>query len=340
MTPLRFALIGTGGIAAAYEQAFKNLRDARIAAVCDTVPEKAQAFAERLACTPYMSVFDLLAEEIDAAIVCTPPATHEPIAITLLKAGVHVLCEKPLATSIEGAHRMLDAARCGGALLTMASKFRYVNDVRTAKDLLDMGAIGDLIFIENAFASRVDMSCRWNGDPHLAGGGVLIDNGTHAVDILRFFMGDLLDVQIVEGRRIQGLPVEDTVRVFVRNAGGVLGTSDLSWSIDKEMTTYLRLYGSDGTILVGWNESKYRRGKSEWHVFGSGYNKIAAFTAQVRNFCEAIRHTGTLLVTPRDALASVEVISAAYAALHRSRWEIVARSADAFALLPLPAEAS
>ena len=325
MSPLRFGIIGAGAIAGAYEQAFKDIREAQVIAVCDVRPGAAQAMAERLGCQAYTDASQLASEgKLDGVVICTPPATHEPLAIEFLKNGVNVLCEKPLATSVESAQRMLEAARRHNGVLTMASKFRYVPDVRLAKLLLEMGTIGELVVVENAFTSHVDMGERWNSDPRASGGGVLIDNGTHAVDILRYFMGPLRDVQIVEGRRIQGLPVEDTVHVFVRNDRGVVGTSDLSWSIDKGLSTYLRLYGSQGTILVGWTESKYRRrGQSEWRVFGTGYDKTAAFTNQLVNFCGAISGKVELLVTPRDALASVQVISAAYASLERSRWQDV-----------------
>lgn len=338
--PLRFGIAGTGAIACAYEQAFQELPEARLVAACDVRPEAAQAFAQRNGCEGFTSAGEMAEEmRLDAVVVCTPPATHEAVSVEFLEQGVNVLCEKPLAINVQSAGRMMDAAKRNKALLTMASKFRYVRDVRLAKRLLDMGVIGDLVFIENAFTSHVDMAQRWNSDPRVAGGGVLMDNGTHAVDVLRYFMGAIEDVQIVEGRRIQGLPVEDTVRVFVRNQHGVMGTSDLSWSIDKEMTTYLRLYGSEGTILVGWRESKFRRrGKSMWHVFGTGYDKVAAFKQQILNFCGAITGEAELLVTPRDALASVEVIGAAYAALERSRWETISSQiGDALSALPLEA---
>ena len=185
------------------------------------------------------------------------------------------------------------------------------------------------------FTSHVDMSKRWNSNAAISGGGVLIDNGTHSVDILRYFLGNLRDIQIVEGRRMQGLPVEDTVRLFVHNDEGVMGSADLSWSIDKELETYLRLYGSSGTILVGWKESKYRRhGEPEWHTFGTGYDKIQAFRDQIENFCDAVRGDGNLVVTPRDALASVEVIQAAYAALDNARWERIGSQFEDLDLAP------
>src|SRR5581483_6392442 len=290
---------------------------AKIAAVCDVLEPAAEELARSAACPSFRSVSDLVSGvDFDAAVVCTPPATHEDVACRLLRAGKHVLCEKPLAIDVGGAKRMLDAARQSGTILTMASKFRYAADVRKARELLMSGAIGELVFAENAFTTYVDMRHRWNSNAEVSGGGVLMDNGTHAVDILRYFLGTLRDIQVVEGRRMQGLAVEDTVRLFVHNTDGLMGAADLSWSIDKELDTYLRVYGSAGTILVGWKGSRFRRRhENEWRSFGTGYDKIQAFRDQLSNFCGAIRGTERLVVTPDDGLASVEVIAAAYSAL-------------------------
>ena len=124
--------------------------------------------------------------------------------------------------------------------------------------------------------------------------GVLIDNGTHSVDIIRYFLGPIAEVLAVEGKRVQTLAVEDTVQLFVRAASGARGTIDLSWSLDKERDSYIEIYGSNGTVRVGWKESKFRQATShDWVVFGSGYNKIGAMRAQVENFCRALRGRGT-----------------------------------------------
>jgi predicted dehydrogenase len=190
-----------------------------------------------------------------------------------------------------------------------------------AKSIVSSGILGEIILFENAFTSRVDMSKRWNSDPRISGGGVLIDNGSHSVDIMRYFLGPLAEVQVVEGKRVQGLPVEDTVRIFVRSTSGVMGSIDLSWSINKELDSYVNIYGSRGTISVGWKESKFRQSSSpDWIVFGKGYNKVQAFRSQIDNFCKAIRGEEALLITAEDALASVEVIEAAYAALRQHPW--------------------
>ena len=331
--PIRFAIVGAGAIARAYETAMAFVPDARITAVCDVRRTAAQELARRIGCKAYCGVGQLLDHaRFDAVIVCAPPVWHEEIVCRLLAAGKHVLCEKPLAISVEGARRMLDTAAAFDRIMTMASKFRYVPDVRKAREFVASGTIGELVFVENAFTARVDMRERWNSDPSISGGGVLIDNGTHAVDILRFFLGNLCDIQVVEGRRLQRLQVEDTVRLFVHNDEGVMGASDLSWSIDEELESFLRVYGTEGTILVGWRESKIRSHRgNEWTVIGTGYDKTHAFREQLENFCGAILGRTELVITPLDALASVEVIQAAYAALEQTRWQRIASQIEEFA---------
>jgi predicted dehydrogenase len=147
---------------------------------------------------------------------------------------------------------------------------------------------------------------------------------------MRYFLGPIGDVQVVEGKRVQGLSVEDTVRVFIRSKSGVMGNVDLSWSINKELDSYINIYGSNGTISVGWKESKYRQSSSrDWVVFGKGYNKVQAFRSQLDNFARSIVGEDLLLITAEDALASVQVIEAAYASLKQHNWMPVNGAAKA-----------
>jgi predicted dehydrogenase len=337
--PLRFGLVGAGRIAETYVQAFAGLEEAglaRIAAVADVRPEAALALARRIGCPAFeshgaMSAMSTMPGSVgvDAVIVCTPPVTHPDIALHFLRRRVHVLCEKPLSIDVRSARLMAQGARRTGALLTMASKFRYAEDVVRAHRLVEDGAIGEILEVENVFTSRTGMAGRWNSDPVLSGGGVLIDNGTHSVDLMRFFLGPLVDVQVVEGARSQGLAVEEAVRLFVRNDHGVPGCIDLSWSVGKEAESFLILHGTAGTLQVGWRESRYQRtSESGWVAFGSGYDKVQAFRAQIGNFVRAIRGEEELRITMEDALASVEVIEAAYRALQGSRWTAVGSVPD------------
>ena len=100
-----------------------------------------------------------------------------------------------------------------------------------------------------------------------------------------------------------------------------MGQINLSWSIHKETESYLNIYGSNGTIMVGWKESKYRlHGGSDWVVFGNGYDKVQAFRDQLKNFARAILGEEALRITAADALASVEVIETAYQSLRLEHW--------------------
>lgn len=322
---IKFALVGAGGIAQAYAQAFERCESAQLVAVADVHEDAAGALAAKLNCRSYSS-YKMMADdaEFDAVIICTPPNTHPEISLFFVERRIHVLCEKPLSIDVESARVMLEAADRCGVYLTMASKFRYVEDVVRAHQLVTSGVLGEIILFENAFTSRVEMSSRWNSNPEISGGGVLIDNGTHSVDLMRYFLGPLAEVQVVEGKRSQELSVEETVHIFVRSCGGVMGNIDLSWSINKEQENYLSLYGSKGTVKVGWKQSKYRlSSEQDWVLFGQGYDKVQAFRSQIENFSRAISGEERLLVTPLDALASVEVIEAAYAALRQSQWTTV-----------------
>jgi predicted dehydrogenase len=319
---LRFAIVGAGRIAQTYLQAFEGISEAQLVAVADVCPERALALADVSGCAWYSSYKMMgLKSRVDAAIICTPPASHAEICFHLLHSGIHVLCEKPFCLDSFTARRLLAAARDSGVQLTMASKFRYAEDVVRAKVLLDSGLLGEPILCHNVFSSRVDMSSRWNSDARISGGGVLIDNGAHSFDIIRYFLGPLSELQVIEGKRSQGLPVEESVSVFVHSLNGVMGSIDLSWSLDREAPTYLTCYGSNGILTVGWKESRYRLSTSKDCIyFGKGYDKTQAFRSQIRNFARSILGEEQLVINGEDALASVEVIEAAYSALRQNHW--------------------
>jgi predicted dehydrogenase len=302
----RFAIIGAGAISQGYAQAFQTCdNEVEVVVVADTRADAAKSLAEVLGC-PWFDSHRAIPDdlEIDAVLVCTPPASHPEICHHFIERKVHVLCEKPFAVSTSEAEQVIETGRAHGVHVTMASKFRYVDDVIRAKQIVDSGILGDIILFENAFTARVDMTNRWNADPLVSGGGVLIDNGTHSVDICRYFLGPLAQVQVMEGKRSQNLRVED-----------------LSWSINKELDRYISVYGTQGTVFVGWQESKYRQSSSpQWTTFGHGYDKIQAFRSQICNFARALRGREILLINGEDALASVRVIEAAYDSLRENHW--------------------
>jgi predicted dehydrogenase len=323
--PLRLGLVGAGAIAQSYIKALEESPLARWVGIADVRPEAAAAAAELMGCDSYLSHEELADRAgCDAVVICTPPSCHAEIALRFIERGVAVLCEKPLSIDVASARGLCATAERNGVVMAMASKFRYVDDVIRARSIITSGLLGEIELLENAFTATVDMSRRWNADRSIGGGGVLIDNGTHSVDIVRYLLGPISQVLVVEGKRNQDLQVEDTVNMFMRTVDGVSANVDLSWSINKELDDYIRVFGTNGTIQVGWRESRYRQVSSpDWIVFGGGYDKLAAFRRQLSNFCSRVLGIEPLLIDSEDAVASVEVIQAAYDSLAEGRWVTV-----------------
>ena len=322
MKKLKFALIGTGGIAQTYAQAFQTSECCKLIAVADINQDSAKAFAEPFGARSF-SDYKSLAEnsEIDAVIIATPPDSHPEIAMYFMTRGVHVFCEKPLCLSSAEAVQMIETAEKTGVKFTMASKFRYVEDVIKAKSMVASGVLGEVVQFENAFTAKVDMSKRWNSDKRVAGGGVLIDNGTHSVDIIRYFLGAIEEILALETGGTQNLSVDENVKLLAKTKNGIAASVDLTWGINKELPNFISIYGTNGTLHIGWRESKYKLNTSpDWIIFGKGYDKVQAFRSKIENFAHAIQGKEELLIKPEDALASVEVIEAAYRSLNQNLW--------------------
>ncbi len=329
-SPKKIGIVGTGAIAGAYSLAFENTDKAVLVAAADIDPAAAHAYASKHDAKAFESLEDMIDQaELDGVIISTPPVLHNQHVLACAEKGLHIMCEKPVSVDSENAMQMIESAKQNQVLFTMASKFRFVEDIAKAKKLVEQGVIGDLVLFENAFTSNVDMTKRWNSNPAISGGGVLIDNGTHSLDIMRYFLGTLVRVKAVECQRIQDIVVDDTVRVFVETECGVVGNIDLSWSINKELPTFVSLFGSEGTLHVGWQQSKYKRtGDKDWTVFGTGYDKVAAFKNQIENFVDAMDGKAKLVVQPEDALASVHAVEAAYESMRTSNWQMIGKTSE------------
>lgn len=317
MKPYHLGIVGAGAIGSVHADVAARLGNAQLVAVCDGVEDVARSVATRNEARSYDDyrrlVFD---ERLDGVIICTPPNTHPELAQFFLERGVDVLCEKPLAISGSAAREMYASARRNGRLLMLASKFRYVADLASARQLLREGALGKIRHAEIAFISNVDMRTRWNADPERSGGGVLIDNGGHAADICRYLFGPVTNVAAVAYSRTDGMSVEDSAYLYLGTADGVGATVDLSWSLDRHLPYYVRVFGEHGRLCIGWRESTLARGPSgESTAIGSGYNKADAFSAMQSNFVDVSSGRARARIDATDALASVDVIEAAYASV-------------------------
>ena len=319
---VRFGIVGCGRIAQSHLTALASIPEAKLKVAVESRKAAGEAVAAEYGCRlldDYRS--PELPGLVDAVILCTPPDLHFAIARHFLERGIHVLCEKPLTIRSDEARQLVALSREKDLLLMMASKFRYVDDIIRAKAIVESGILGRIVLYENTFCSKINMTGRWNADKAVSGGGVLIDNGSHSADIARYLLGPIVEVQAQNGLPAQGLDVEDTVRVQFLTAGGVIGMIDLSWSITKESQNYVSLFGSEGTLLVGWSGSRYRQdGSSKWVPFGSGYDKLRAFRRQLENFIGTLKGREMPIITAEDSLASVEVIETAYHSASKNYW--------------------
>ena len=322
---VKLGLVGAGAIARAYGAAIAASNSAELVAVADVDRAAAEALAAETGATAYGSHQDLAAcAGCDAVIVTTPPITHAGIVVDLIGQGLPVLCEKPLSVDFESARKMIRAAEEAGILLSMASKFRFSDDVIAAREMILAGEIGTPLMLENVFTGVVDMTSRWNANPAVSGGGVLIDNGTHSADIIRFLLGPIDKVLAMAAPRIQNMAVEDGVVMMVRTEAGAQATAETSWSIHKDRSAFIEIYGTTGAIEIGWKGSRIRRQHGgAWEPFGRGYDKVASFTRQIDHFAGVLRGEDFELGNAEDALASVSVIQAAYESMASGQWTTV-----------------
>lgn len=331
-TPYALGIVGTGAIGALHVETATALAEIRLAAICDVQPKLVTEMARRSGARAYTRYQELAYEErLDGVILCTPPVTHPPLAQFYLERGIDVLCEKPLAVDGAAAREMLGCAERNGRLLMLASKFRYVEGVLAARRLLHDGALGAIRHAEIVFASNVDMRSRWNSDPAQSGGGVVIDNGVHAADICRYLFGPVVSVAAVAYERGPDLRVEDSAYLYLGTENGPGVTVDISWSIQPRLAHYIRVFGERGRLCVGWKQTTLSRGAAgDATLVASGYSKRDAFLALHRDFVASSGGQGRPRIDAADALASIEVIDAAYASIrHGGRTAVEALGAIA-----------
>jgi len=318
--PVRLAVIGAGGIAQAYAHLLADSPDAVAVGVTDVRPEAAQAWAASVGCPVAESPEALLDLEPDAVVICTPPSTHADLAATFLGNDVAVLSEKPLSINQESARSMTEMSDHHETMLAMAAKFRFCQDLQRSVELMADGSLGSIRLIENAFTSRIDMSQRWNSQRPLSGGGVIIDNGTHSVDLVSWLGGAITEVRAEEQARPHGFEVEDTARLHLVTENGIDVTVDLSWSIDKALPDFVRVFGTEGELRVGWQSSAWRRYDQHWEPIGTGYSKFEAMGGALAQFCRAVRGDERPAVDGRSAVRTAAVIDAAYDSLATGTW--------------------
>jgi len=316
---IRVGIVGCGQMGRWHLDSYRANPRVEVVAFADTNLVNAERFALEAGGKAYASVGEMVREaRLDAASICTVPATHREIALELLSARVHVLCEKPLAVSAAEAEEMARKADEQKRFLIPAFKFRFHDEVREAKKLVEKGSLGRISSFRLMFGADFPVDGSWYGDKRLAGGGVMMDNGPHAVDLIAYLFGPIAAVT-AQTSRSQELAVEDTAQLICRMADGIVGTVDLSWSVGVPSKAYLEIYGDIGTALLDAEGVTYKfKSWSEWQRIPNRATAAQEFARQIDHFVNAVSTGRAPVVGNADGLSSQKILDAAYRSVEES----------------------
>jgi 2-desacetyl-2-hydroxyethyl bacteriochlorophyllide A dehydrogenase len=330
--PLRFAVLGCGDIGLTNARAIAAADGAELAVAFDVVPELAAPVAQECGGVVAGSPAEALdPARVDAVFISTPHDLHVPLAVMAAEAGLHVVVEKPLATDLPAAEEAVAAAAAAGVELSTCFSFRYDAAVSLGRDLVEAGALGALrgatvlfhadkpqAYWLGGFSGRA--ASDWRTSRDRAGGGVLIMNLTHYVDLLRYIAGAEAESVVGWARTDEGAEVEDAVALSVAFRGGAIGTFSASASTRGTPEGRFEIWGDTGTLRMAPEPAIYTERAVDGVTAGE-WCRLAPGTHEderrvfVERFAQAIRDGRSPDVTPGDALAVQAFVDAAYRAV-------------------------
>jgi UDP-N-acetyl-2-amino-2-deoxyglucuronate dehydrogenase len=354
MERLRTALVGCGKVGQIHAQALASLPESEFVAACDVDLVRATSFAARFGVKPYSDVPRMLDEcGVQAVCIATPHPLHAEPAIEAARAGVHVLVEKPLAASLSDCDAMLAAARASGTKLGVISQRRWYEPVHRMKAAIEAGKIGRPVLGVFTMYSWRDpayyLSDPWRGRWDTEGGGVLVNQSPHMIDLLQWLMGD--EVAEVSGYWANlnhpSVAVEDSAVAILRFRNGGLGSIVASLSQKPGIYTKVHIHGSSGasvgvetdrgaTFIAGvstilepplndlWTipgeEDELLRFQAEDRARFREIDAVAYYHAlQIEDFLRAIIDDRPPLVTGEDGRGVVALFQAIYESSREGR---------------------
>jgi len=251
-----FGIIGCGVIAPWHATGLREAAGAELVACCDIIEDKAKAFAQAHGLRHYYRDLDrmLAQDNLDAVCVCTPSGVHAACAIAAMQAGKHVMCEKPLDVTLPAIDAMIAASaeyrvKLGGIFQRRTYPVNHAvrNAVRNGK--LGKLVLGDA-YLKYFRSHEYYASADWRATWELDGGGALMNQGVHGVDLLLWLMGKVKRVAAFTRHLVRNIPVEDTAVAILEYEHGALGVIEGTTSVSPGESTRIELHGDDGTIIL------------------------------------------------------------------------------------------
>ena len=280
---IRVGIVGCGKISEAdHIPGYLAAKGCKITALCDTRPERMAAVQEKFPALKDAVCFakdkDLFASgQVDAVSICTPNDCHYPQTMAACKAGLHVLCEKPMAGSLEQTTRMISAAKKAGIVLQINQSLRYSGEYQAVVDLVAKGAIGEPFHARCIRGGIGTPNQNWSPGADwfvqkAHEGGLLVDIGIHMADLMRMVMGPADTVAGVVDTRLDHIDVADNVNALIRYKNGGTGMLELSWTMPGG-AGFFEVYGTKGRIRMGFSKEGtelWQDGKKEPTTYPKG----------------------------------------------------------------------
>lgn len=279
--PIRFALIGCGSIAKTQIRALQQLGEqVELVFLCDSTEKHARDLATEFGCA--VASFEVICDDptIDAVTLCTPSGAHADLAVKLLKAGKHVIVEKPMDISVAACETLLAAAEASGKKLGVISQHRFDPALQLIKKTQDAGDLGELVFVEARIpwyrSQEYYDSADWRGTWAMDGGGCLMNQGIHTVDLMLYLAGPVKRVMARQGMTAhERIEVEDLIVVIVEFDSGVFGKLMASTALYPGFPATLGIYGTKGSAQLEGDELHSLAIQGQASLEGEGANAHA-----------------------------------------------------------------
>lgn len=336
--PLRFAIVGAGMISQLHAAVLAALDGAELVSVCSRdLPRAAAIAAEHAGCTPTTDYAALLArDDIDCVSVCTASGEHAHFGVLAANVGKHVLVEKPIDITLERADELIQACERNGVQLGVVFQLRCHDVAREVRASVQRGDLGAPVqfdcYMKFWRPQEYYSDSRWKGTQALDGGGALMNQGCHGLDLLLHLVGeDVVSVMARTAVRAHvDIEVEDTCAAVLVFQSGALGVLQATTSINPDTQQRLELHGTEGTIVVEGTEELWIR---EWETKRDGRRALTppppnleegggaaavlehgaeAFSREVRDFCEAVRGGRAPACDGHEGRRSLSVVRAVY----------------------------